>query len=282
MNLRTLSIRQTILYIILTILAIVTVAPFLWMIATSFKHAPDIYTTIPNFLPADRKTGKLYFTLDNYVFVFNYVGMGSAFMNSLFVAIVLIPSKLLLDAIAAYAFARMSFPGKDFLFKLVLTSIMVPGVALLIPRVFVTQLLGMYDTLWALIIPMLLSVWDIFLMRQFFLTLPRELEEAAMIDGASRLRIFWQIILPLSKPVLSVVIISSFIYHWNDLIWPLVTISTPSNYTVPLAVALLNGQVPSLNYTMAGATIAVLPVVIVFLIFQKRILQGIALTGIKG
>jgi len=126
-------------------------------------------------------------------------------------------------------------------------------------------------------------VIDVFLLRQFFFTLPIELEEAAMVDGAGRFRILWSIIVPLSYPVIAVVTISSFIFHWNDLTWPLVIIASPENYTLPLALALLtNNQAGQPHYTMAGATLATIPVIIVFLIFQRRILQGISLTGLKG
>lgn len=271
---------QVILFTGLLIIGVVMVTPFVWMISTSFKHAQDALTTTPNLLPISTKTGRYYITFDNYQRAFSY-GIQTGLFNSIMITAILVPSKLFLDALAAYAFARISFPGRERLFVLLLTTIMVPSVAILIPRVYVTKLLGIYDSPWALIIPNLISVWDIFLMRQFFTNLPKELDESAKIDGASHFRIFWSIVLPNSQPVLAVVAITSFIFHWNDLVWPLVVTNNPANYTLPLSLALLNSLVPQPQLVMAGAVIAVIPVVIVFLIFQRRILQGISFSGMK-
>lgn len=271
---------QVILFTGLLIIGVVMVTPFVWMISTSFKHAQDALTTTPNLLPISTKTGRYYITFDNYQRAFSY-GIQTGLFNSIMITAILVPSKLFLDALAAYAFARIPFPGRERLFVLLLTTIMVPSVAILIPRVYVTKLLGIYDSPWALIIPNLISVWDIFLMRQFFTNLPKELDESAKIDGASHFRIFWSIILPNSQPVLAVVAITSFIFHWNDLVWPLVVTNNPANYTLPLSLALLNSLVPQPQLVMAGAVIAVIPVVIVFLIFQRRILQGISFSGMK-
>jgi len=274
--------KRLVLYIALLIIAILMVSPFVWMISTSLKKGPDVFAPIPTLLPINKKTGDIYATLENYRYVLIKKGFAMAFFNSLIVVGIVVPLKLFLDALGGYAFARIPFPGRDKLFLLLLSSMMIPGIALLIPRVHITKVLGLYDSLWGLIIPMCVAVFDVFLLRQFFLALPRELEEAAMIDGASRLRIFIQIILPLSRPVLAVITITSFIWHWNDLIWPLVIINTPSRYTLPLALALLTGgQAHKPQLTMAGAAVTIIPILIVFLIFQKRILKGIALTGLK-
>ena len=277
------KIRQILLWLILSILVVVFVFPFLWMVSTSLKRPPDVYSTVPSLIPTDHKTGEIYATLQNYEYVLTTKNLAKAFINSAIVVGIVVPLKLFLDSLAAYSFARINFPGKQKIFMVLLSSMMVPGIALLIPRVIVTQKLGMMDSLSGLIIPMSISIMDIFLMRQFFLSLPPELEEAAMMDGAGRFRIFLQIILPLSKPVLAVVTITSFIWHWNDLTWPLVVLTNPKLYTLPLALAFLQGgQVNYSYYIMAGATISVLPVIIVFLIFQKRILQGFAFSGLKG
>jgi multiple sugar transport system permease protein len=276
-------VRVIVIYLLLAILAAVFVFPFVWMVSTSLKHGPDVYTPVPTLVPKDRKTGLIYATLDNYRYVLTNKDMKTAFFNSLIVAGIVVPLKLFLNALAAYAFARIPFPGRDKLFLVLLSSVMVPGIALLIPRLIVTRSLGMYDSLVGLIVPMSISVFDIFLLRQFFLSLPDELEEAAMVDGANRFRIFWQIILPLSTPVLAVVTITSFIWHWNDLTWPLVILNNPKLYTLPLSLAYLQGgMVNKPYYIMAGATISVIPVMIVFLIFQKKIIKGFAFTGLKG
>lgn len=270
-------------YAALVVLAVVSVGPFLWMVATSFKHGPDVFTPVPNLLPLDRKTGEFSPTLDNYEHVLTISGLGRAFTNSIIITGILVPIKLLFDALAAYAFARIPFPGRDKIFFVLLAGMMVPAITLLVPRVHVTQQLGLIDTGWGLIVPNIVSVIDIFLMRQFFLSLPRDLEEAAFLDGASRLQIFWRVVVPLSKPVLAVVTITSFIFHWNDLVWPLVVLSNKNLYTLPLALQqLASYESARVYYIMAGATLAVMPVIVVLVIFQRRILQGIAFTGLKN
>ncbi|MEV0826034.1 carbohydrate ABC transporter permease [Nonomuraea rubra] len=276
--------RRASIYVALVLLAAVSVVPFLWMVATSFKHGPDIYTKTPSLLPLDKKTGEWAATLDNYAYVLDVGGLGNAFVNSVWVCAILVPAKLLIDALAAYAFARIPFPGRDKLFVIMLAGMMVPAITLLVPRIHVTQSLGMFDSGWGLIVPNIASVLDIFLLRQFFLSLPGELEEAALIDGAGRMQIFWRIVLPLSKPVLAVVTITSFLFHWNDLVWPLLVTNDPELYTLPLALQQLVASPDGgrAYYIMAGATLAVLPVIAVLLVFQRRILQGIAFTGLKG
>lgn len=276
--------RKASIYVALVLLALVSVVPFLWMLATSVKHGTDIYTKVPNLLPLDRKTGEWSPTLDNYDYVLDVGGLGTAFVNSVWVCAILVPAKLLIDALAAYAFARIPFPGRDKLFAVLLAGMMVPTITLLVPRIHVTQALGMFDSGWGLIVPNVASVLDIFLLRQFFLSLPAELEEAALIDGAGRLQIFWRVVVPLSKPVLAVVTITSFLFHWNDLVWPLVVLNDPELYTLPLALQQLVASPDGgrAYYIMAGATLAVIPVIIVLVIFQRRILQGIAFTGLKA
>ncbi|MEV6037590.1 carbohydrate ABC transporter permease [Nonomuraea sp. NPDC052116] len=276
--------RKAPFYVALVLLAAVSVVPFLWMLATSVKHGQDIYSKVPNLLPLDKKTGEWAATLDNYDYVLDVGGLGNAFVNSVWVCAILVPAKLLVDALAAYAFARIPFPGRDKLFVIMLGGMMVPAITLLVPRIHVTQALGMFDSGWGLIVPNIASVLDIFLLRQFFLSIPAELEEAALIDGAGRMQIFWRIVLPLSKPVLAVVTITSFLFHWNDLVWPLVVTNDPELYTLPLALQQLVASPDGgrAYYIMAGATLAVLPVIAVLIVFQRRILQGIAFTGLKA
>ncbi|MEU4405807.1 carbohydrate ABC transporter permease [Streptosporangium sp. NPDC023963] len=277
------KVRLAPIYIALVLLALVSVVPFLWMLATSFKHGSDVYTKVPSLLPLDRKTGEFSPTLENYEHVLQVSGLGQAFVNSVWVCLILVPAKLLVDALAAYAFARIPFPGRDKLFVVLLAGMMVPTITLLVPRIHVTQALGMFDSGWGLILPNIASVLDIFLLRQFFMSLPAELEEAARIDGAGRMQIFWRIIIPLSKPVLAVVTITSFIFHWNDLVWPLVVLNDPELYTLPLALQqLASSESGRAYYIMAGAALAVIPVIVVLLIFQRRIMQGIAFTGLKS
>lgn len=274
--------KKLFVYLILSLFVIWMVGPFIWMVSTSLKHLSDVYTPIPQLIPRDKITGQVYITLENYRYVIELKGLGRAFFNSLLVAIAATVFKLFFDSLAAYAFARIRFPGRNLLFFIVISSMMVPGVAILVPRVYITKLLGLYNSLWGLIIPMSMSVFNIFLLRQFFLNIPVELEEASMIDGASRWTIYWRIALPLTKPALALVAISSFAWHWNDLMWPLVILTDVKKYTLPLALALLaSGQVTRPHYVMAGATLTVIPIMIIFLIFQRQILEGISTTGLN-
>ncbi|MGP3955654.1 carbohydrate ABC transporter permease [Nonomuraea sp. 3N208] len=268
-------------FLLLAAGSLVALAPFAWMVATSFKQPQDVFTSTPHLLPTTEE-GHWAGTLANYTEVFELGGFGGAFLNSVLVVAVLIPLKVFCSALAAYAFARIPFPGRDRLFAALLATIMLPSVALLVPKVYVTQWLGMADSLTGLIVPSLVSAFDIFLLRQFFLTHPKEVEEAAMMDGASRLRIFWSIALPMARPALAVVTITAFIFHWNDLLWPLVILSDQDKYTLPLALqALASGRVAQPHLVMAGAVVAVMPVILIFLIFQRRILDGIQFTGLK-
>jgi ABC-type glycerol-3-phosphate transport system permease component len=276
------SARLIPVYICLVVLALISIVPFLWMLSTSFKHGSDVYTKVPNLLPVDKKTGEWAATGENYDYVLQIGGLGKAFVNSVWVCLVLVPAKLLVDALAAYAFARIPFPGRDKLFAVLLAGMMVPTITLLVPRIHVTQEIGLFDSQWGLIVPNIASVLDIFLLRQFFMSIPGELEEAALIDGAGRMQIFWRVIVPLSTPVLSVVTITSFIFHWNDLVWPLVVLNDPDKYTLPLALQqLAQTESGRAYYIMAGATLAVIPVIAVVMAFQRRIMQGIAFTGLK-
>jgi len=270
-------------YICLVVLALIAIVPFIWMLSTSFKHGPDVYSKVPNLLPVDKRTGELAPTLENYGYVLQIGGLGKAFVNSVWVCLILVPAKLLVDALAADAFARIPLPGRDQIFAVLLAGMMVPTITLLVPRIHVTQSIGLFDSQWGLIVPNVASVLDIFLLRQFFLSIPGELEEAALIDGAGRMQIFWRVIVPLSTPVLSVVTITSFIFHWNDLVWPLVVLNDPDKYTLPLALQqLAQTESGRAYYIMAGATLAVVPVIAVVMIFQRRIMQGIAFTGLKA
>lgn len=270
---------QVVLFALLLVITLIMVSPFVWMVSTALKHPQDVFSAVPQFLPTDQATGKIYATLDNFTQVLETSGLKKAFVNSLVVVLVVVPLKVFLAALAGYAFARIPFWGRDQLFMVLLSTMMIPWVALLVPRLLVTKSLGMYDSLWGLIVPMCISVFDVFLMRQYFMSQPKELEEAAMMDGASRFTTFLRVNLPLARPVISVVAISALIWHWNDLTWPLVILSSPENYTVPLALALLaNSRVPQPNLIMAASAIATIPVMVMFLIFQRRIIDGIVLS----
>ncbi len=277
------KISKLFIYLVLISFAAIMVLPFIWMLSASLRQPQDIYTSGVKLLPLDPNTGKISATLNNYREVTTQLPFGRMFLNSLFVAVVATACNLFFNALAAYAFARINFPFKEKIFSLMLASLMIPFYVIMIPLVFITKNLGMYDSLWGLIIPVSMSVYNVFLIRQFIVGIPIELEEAATLDGCSRFRIFWSIIMPLSKPVLAVVGIFTFMFNWNNFTWPLVLIISRNNFTLPLGLGALMTQSGSkYHLLLAGATITIIPMVIIFLIMQKYIIKGITMGAVKG
>ena len=277
------KISKLFIYLVLIAFAAMMVLPFIWMLSASLRQPQDIYTSGVKLLPVDQSTGKISATLDNYREVMTQLPFGRMFLNSLFVAVVATVFNLFFNALAAYAFARINFPFKEKIFSFMLASLMIPFYVVMIPLVFITKNLGMYDSLWGLIIPVSMSVYNVFLIRQFIVGIPIELEEAATLDGCSRFRIFWSIIMPLSKPVLAVVGIFTFMFNWNNFTWPLVLIISRNNFTLPLGLGALMTQSGSkYHLLLAGATITIVPMVIIFLVMQKYIIKGITMGAVKG
>lgn len=266
------------LFISLAILAMafLTVLPFAWMISTSLKESTKVFVFPPQWIPRP-------IVWRNYFDALTVLPFGRFFLNSTIVSVVTTAGVLVTSSMAAYAFARVRFPYREQLFVLYLATMMIPGQILLIPRFLLMRYFDWVDTLKALIIPGLFSPFGTFLMRQFFMTIPVELEDAARIDGCSPFRIYLQIFLPLSKPAMGALGIFMFMGHWNDFIWPLVVINSKSNMTVTLGLSAFQGQYGTeWNLLMAASVIAVLPILVVFLIGQKQFISGITLTGLKG
>ncbi len=269
----------------LVILVIVLVGPFIWLALSSFKPGSQIFAPDLSFLPLD-ENGNISFNLDNYTYAFDYLQAGTLFGNTFIVATIATVINLFFNSLAGYAFARIKFKGRELLFRIVLTSLMVPGTVMLVPNMITITTLGLYDTLAALIVPFAMSVYNIFLMRQTFLGFPRELEEAAVIDGAGTFRVFWMIALPLARPTLVVLGIMTFIWNYNSFLWPLVVIQSPENNTLALGL----GGLVSASATnaelypvmLAGAVIVAVPLIVIFLVFQRFIVKGIGAGAIKG
>ena len=262
----------------LTLLGILWMVPFLWMVSTSFKGIDEVYAFPPRFLPQE-------IHWSNYLDAWQAVPFGRFFFNSLFVATATTVAVVVTSSMAGYSFARLRFPGRDMIFLAYLATIMIPFPVLIIPLFILMRQLGLVDTLAGLILPAAFTAWGTFLMRQFMLSIPREIEEAARMDGASFWRIYLQIILPLSKPVLATLGIFTFLSNWNEFLWPLITISSVENKTLPLGLTMFQSQIPiktPWQLVMAAATFSVLPVLIVFVLGQKYYVRGIATTGIKG
>jgi len=261
----------------LWILAIAFLAPFAWMISTALKPDVDAYKIPMQWIPNP-------FQWDNFSTVLSgATSVLPAFGRSVFVALLRVAGELITATMAGYAFARMSFKGRDKLFLLYLATAIIPAQLLLVPRFIYFQKLGLYDTLWALILPGMFTVLGTFLMRQFFVSQPAEFAEAARMDGANEWRVFTRIYLPLATPVLSALGILAFVWSWNDYETPLVLISNPDRYTLPLSLTNFvdeQGQIAP-GLTMAASVISIVPVLIVFVVLQRRFIAAMTHTGIK-
>jgi multiple sugar transport system permease protein len=265
-------------WVALTLLGVFWMVPFLWMVSTSFKGIDEVYAFPPRFLPE-------FLRWSNYVEAWQAVPFSRFFFNSLFVACATTAAVVLTSSMAGYSFARLRYPGRDLLFLAYLGTIMIPFPVLIIPLFILMRQLGLVDTLAGLILPAAFTAWGTFLMRQFMLSIPREIEEAARMDGASFWRIYLQIILPLSRPVVATLGIFTFLGSWNEFLWPLIMISSVESKTLPLGLTMFQSQIPiktPWQLVMAAATFSVIPVLIVFVLGQKYYVRGIATTGLKG
>ena len=265
-------------WVVLTLLGIFWMVPFLWMVSTSFKGLDEVYAFPPRFVPEQ-------IHWENYLEAWQTVPFTRFFLNSLFVATATTVAVVVTSSMAGYSFARLRYPGRDKIFLAYLGTIMIPFPVLIIPLFILMRQLGLVDTLPGLILPAAFTAWGTFLMRQFMLSIPREIEEAARMDGASFWRIYAQIIMPLSKPVIATLGIFTFLSNWNEFLWPLITISSIENKTLPLGLTMFQSQIPiktPWQLVMAAATFSVLPVLIVFVLGQKYYVRGIATTGLKG
>ncbi len=261
----------------LWILAIIFLVPFAWMASTAWKTNADAFTIPMQWIPDP-------FLWDSYREVL--LGENSivpAFFNSVIVAATRVLGEVFTATIAGYAFARLYFRGRDKIFLAYLATSIIPAQLLLVPRFIYFQQMGLYDTLWALILPGIFTVLGTFLMRQFFISQPAAFAEAARIDGANEWQIFWRLYLPLATPMMSALAILTFVWSWNDYETPLVLISSPETYTLPLALTSFTDEQGALapNLSMAASVISIIPVLIVFLLLQKRFVQAMTHTGIK-
>jgi multiple sugar transport system permease protein len=256
--------------------AALMVGPFVWEVLTSVKSLAESTQVPPTLLPETWRW-------DNYSQVFDRLPFAAMFGNTILMTIGRTLGQLVFCSLAAYAFARMEFPGRNLIFIGFLAVLMVPPQLFLIPQYQIMAGLGWLNTLQALILPGMFSAFGTFLLRQFFLTLPREVEEAARLDGANPLQIYWYIALPLVRPGLLALSILTILWSWNDLLWPLIVTTAPEQMPLSAGLATLQGQYDT-PYTilMAGSLLATAPVILLFLTLQKHFIQGIALTGTKG
>lgn len=264
------------LYLFLTLALFLVILPFVWMVLGSFKTQGELLQTPPTWWPAQ-------FTMENYRTLLERMNFPRFFSNSTFVALAVTAGNLVFCSMLGYALAMLDFRGKKFLFGAVLGMLMIPGIVTFVPLFVLVVNLGLANSLPGLILPFLVGPFGVFLMRQFVLGLPRELLEAARVDGVGEVMIFFRVYLPLLGPALATLGILTFLGSWNNFLWPLVISQDENNYTLPVALALYSTGQNNTNYglLLAGATLVVMPVLVVFMIFQRRFIEGIATTGIK-
>jgi multiple sugar transport system permease protein len=270
------ALGRAALYGVVWLGALTMLVPFLWMVSTSLKPLPDVFKWPPLWLPSDPKW-------ENYRTIFEVVPLARFFGNTVVVSVARTAGVLVTSTLAGYAFARMRFPGRDAVFLAYLGTMMVPGQVTLIPSFVIVRQLGWIDTYYALIVPGLFSPFGVFLMRQFFLTIPRDLAEAATIDGASPLGILRDIMIPLARPALATLGVFTLLGAWNDFLWPLIVTNSPDKQMLNVGLAYFQ----DLYYTewsllMAAAVLALLPVLLLYLLAQRYFVEGIAVTGLKG
>lgn len=273
-------------YVILTLLAFAFIFPYLWLISNSFKEPAAIFSAEQfSLIPRD-VNGKIKLVFSNYKNAIEHLNLGQVFLNTLIVCGVNTVVNLFLNALAGYAFARLKFKGRDFTFRVMILSIMIPGTIMTIPNLLICRLLKIDDTLLVLILPFIMSVYNVFLMRQQFYNLPDELEEAAILDGAGPFKIFFKISLPLVTPMMVVLGITTFMWNYNNFLWTLVAIQSPENFTLARSLGDLvsaGGSNPSMYPIMlAGSVLVSLPLVIIFFALQKYIVGGLSSGAVKG
>jgi len=269
-------VRKALGYLALALLAAIALTPFVWMVSTSLKNVDEVFLFPPKWIP-DQLLWK------NFTSLWDDFPMTRWLFNSIFVTFAVVIGRLFICSLAAYSFARLRFRWRDTLFYIYLATMMIPGEVLLVPNFVLMRDLGWLNTYWALIIPPISNAFGVFLLRQYFLGLPRELEDAARVDGASYWHIYRKIILPLSRAPLATLGAFTFIELWGSFLWPLIVIDSPDKMTLPVGLALLN-DVHSTDWTrlMAGDVIALIPLLVVYLAAQRYFVRSISLTGIKG
>lgn len=276
MNLRQFAPGTALLHAVLILATAAMVVPFLWMVTTSLKNLTQAYAIPPVWIPDP-------VTWSNYPIAILEKGIGRGFWNSSVVTASVVAGQLVISSLAAYAFARIEFRSRNALFLMFLATMMIPVHVTMIPIYVLFRSLGVLNTYQALILPALVNPFAIFLLRQFFLTLPREMEESLFMDGGSRFHAYWYLVIPLSKAGLAAVAIFAFINTWNDLLWALVAITDGAMQTLPVKLALFTGEyITTIHLQMAGATVATVPILVVFSLLQKQFVQGVVLSGLKA
>jgi len=262
--------------ILLTVVLIIFLVPFIWMIATALKPASEVFSTPPQLLGSELR-------FENFSEAWSYVPFGRYMVNGMAVAVLGTLLVCVTSILAAYAFARLEFRGRELIFLLYLVTLMVPQEVMIVPMFILMQEFGWTNSYQALVLPWAFSAFGTFLLRQFFLNIPKELEEAALVDGASRMRILLAVVLPIARPAVAVLAVFTFINYWNSFLWPLIITNSTDKFTVPVGLnGFLGQQGSQWHLLMAASTISMLPTVIMVLLLQRHLVRGIALSGLGG
>lgn len=267
---------RIVLYAIALLALFLLAGPLVWMLSGSLKTQAAALANPPPLIPNPIRWV-------NYLDVFRQVPFTRYLLNSFFVATTVTLAALLFHSMAAYSLARLHYPGRDVIFVAILATLMVPFTVILVPLFIIVDAFGWVDTYQALIIPMIPHAFGIFLLRQFYLGLPRDLEDAAIVDGASLVQVYTRVVLPLSRPILAALGIFFFLANWNNFLWPLVVTQSQDKWVIQLGIQQFTGEHASqFNLIMAASTVAALPTLILFFALQRRLVEGIKLTGLKG
>ncbi len=263
------NLSKPVKYLFMSLFGLVAVVPFLWLLSTSFKGAEELFSYPPTLIPSK-------FVLQNYTGVWNAVPFGEYFMNSVIIVVATVVLNIFISSLAGFAFARYKFKGRELLFFMVLGTMMIPKELIIIPLYTTVLKLSLADTLVGVILPFSVEGFAIFMMRQAFISIPREMEEAAVMDGCSAFRIWWNIMLPMTKPTIAVLAIFTFIGTWGDFLWPLIVLKSPEHYTLQVGLSYMMGTfVNNYRFIAAGAVLATIPVIIIFLFAQKHFEKGL-------
>jgi len=269
-------LESAVLHGVLIAGGVVTLFPLFWMLSASFMSTGEAATFPPHLVPHAA-------TLDQYRQLFLRLNLGRAFFSSAFIATIVTISSVLFGSMAGYAFAKLRFGGRDRLFGLLLTAVVIPPQVAMLPLFLLMKKLHLVNSYWGAIVPSMATMFGIFLIRQFMLSVPQDLLEAARLDGAGELRIYWSVVMPLARPILATLATFMFMSTWNDFMWPLIILSDQAHYTLPVALANLSGEhVQDTELMMAGAVVTVLPVLAVFIALQRYYIAGLMAGSVKG
>jgi putative chitobiose transport system permease protein len=270
------GIKIVLLYVLLVVIALIFIGPFIWLLSTAFKsNTQDVFGFPPSFIPAPP-------VLDYFIEAWTVIPFPKYMLNSLLLLLIMVPAHIFLTALTAYPLARMTFPGRQFIFYAIIATMFLPEEGKLVPLFIIVDKLGMVDSWWGIIMPGLVGGFSIFLMRQAYLGIPKEVEEAAIIDGCGPFRVWWSVILPLTKPTLAALSVFSFISVWNSFMWPLIILKDENLYPIALGLASLSGTFGVDVKTMAaGVVISLIPIIIFYIAMQRHFISGLQ-GSIKG